>query len=264
MWQRFFKGFCVLALGGSLLGVQFSLAGEASEDPVVRQNLFSPDRKYSSPSDSSEVSKNSLRDKDLEKLRRNIILRGTYCYERRCWALLELKPAIKRLLELNDLPKDRTLKVEEGGSVGRCAVEEIKRGEVVLGNKCEGLVITLAESPERKKPVPPPTPSSPTPSRGSAPQKGQSRPAPSSLKSTPLNRSPGTSNRSFVSSPKNRPSIQRPPTAQRQAPPKNNPPSPTSNPFLELLKRIRKERSRNGSSAPPPPFPFIPPSSKGN
>lgn len=249
----------ILVLGTTFFYSHFSSARNVSEDLVVRKNLFSPDRSYSPELETKEISGSDGGDKNIERLRKNIILRGTYCYEQKCWALLELKPTVKKLLEIKTLPKDRTFKVEEGGLLGACSIKKIRRGEVILGAKCEGLVITLAESPERKKPVPPPVSSQQSSSQGQPTKRAQNKTKFS--EPTPLKEPFGPSKRASGTSPsKISPPIQRLPSVKKQAPSENRRTSPQSNPFLELLKRIQKERSGKGS--PTPPFPFGKPPSR--
>ena len=83
-------------------------------------------------------------------LKQDLILRGTFSSGDLRLAIIEVQPAFKRR---HQLKKDRLI-VAEGEKIGPCAVVEIRRGEVVLGGGCRQVVLRLADSPERKKPLP--------------------------------------------------------------------------------------------------------------
>lgn len=253
-----FAGF-LLILGATFLYSPSFWGKNIIEDPVVRKNLFSPNRSFSPELEGVNNGRGTKKGQDLRRLRKNIILRGTYCYEQRCWALLELKPLGKRLLDLDFLPPNRTLRVKEGDTIGRCTVKRIEREKVVMGNKCEGLVLTLADSPERKKPVPPPAIFSKQPYK--RPQKRSSKThktsmaPPSSSKSLPPPLSSTNSKIINGSLPRKTPRI------KQKTPSRDQKRVSKPNPFLELLKKIQEERAKGAPAKSRPPFPFVSPPS---
>ncbi|WP_456371479.1 hypothetical protein [Thermodesulfatator atlanticus] len=115
--------------------------------PMVEKNLFSPERRYE-PYFTEQK-------KDIKKdvLKRFIILRGTLIKDNKRFAVIEVLPAGKRQLGLED--NQRRFVVAEGEALGECQVVKVRPEEVILGGRCEGLVLTLKDSPERQKEVKP-------------------------------------------------------------------------------------------------------------
>ncbi len=114
---------------------------------AVEKNLFSPDRRY----EPYFSEKKGGVHQDI--LKRSLILRGTLVKGRERLAVIEVLPAARRELGLEDT-KQRRFVVTQGEDLGDCPVLEIRPEEVILGGRCQGLTLTLEDSPERKRPAP--------------------------------------------------------------------------------------------------------------
>jgi len=114
---------------------------------IIEKNPFSPERKYTpAPSEKNGKGEGGI----SEEYKRQLILRGTFWNGKQYFAVIEVKAGLKNKLHLE---KSRLL-LQKGESLGDCVVEEIKRGEVVLGGSCEKLKLSLADAPERKRALP--------------------------------------------------------------------------------------------------------------
>ncbi len=113
---------------------------------AVEKNLFSPDRRYEPyfPAKKGGIHQDILK--------RSLILRGTLLKGKQRLAVIEVLPAARRELGLEDTKKRRFV-VSQGDNLGDCQVLEIRPEEVILGGRCQGLALTLEDSPERKQPV---------------------------------------------------------------------------------------------------------------
>ena len=85
-----------------------------------------------------------------EEIKKYLILRGTMYLNGRSFAILEIGPFLQKRFELNK----KRIVLPLGGRLGGCTLEEIKRGEVILGGDCGGIKLSLAEDPERAQPLP--------------------------------------------------------------------------------------------------------------
>jgi len=112
---------------------------------AVEKNLFSPERRYEPYLPEQEGAGGVKR----EILKRSLILRGTFDNGHKRLAIIEVTPLAKRELHLEE--KKRTLVLGEGESLGECKVIEILPEKVILGGYCQGLTLSLQESPERGK-----------------------------------------------------------------------------------------------------------------
>ncbi|OAG28213.1 hypothetical protein [Thermodesulfatator autotrophicus] len=112
---------------------------------IVTKNIFSPSRHYV-PYLQDKKPKNVKK----ELVKRYVILKGTLIKGEERVAVLEVLPAGKRELGLEDVNQKRLL-VSQGDDLGNCQVLEVKAGQVVLGGQCQGVVLSLKDSPERKK-----------------------------------------------------------------------------------------------------------------
>jgi len=116
---------------------------------IIEKNPFSPQRQYIPFNQNSPAQDKTLLTK--KETNYNILLRGTFYNGHRWMAIIEVPPQVRREFKLE---KNRFI-LEEGQKFGPCTVKQIKRGEVILGGKCAGSHIRLADSPERKKPLRP-------------------------------------------------------------------------------------------------------------
>jgi len=245
--ERLWVLFFAIALVLSLYSFAFSSPKETLNDPVVMHNLFSPQRTYFS--DSKNPLQESKQQEELKWARKYVILRGTYCCQNQCWALIELQPGGKRFFGVDQLPKRRIFKVKKGQHLGRCVVASIKRGEVSFGEECAGLQISLADSPERKKPAPPPAPPVPTKVARTSSQK-------SSSKSVYTSRQISWPNKKTQNKHNTQQKAQKTKTISKVSPHSSPKSKPNINPFLELLKRIRAKQQGQQVSPVPPFLPF--------
>ncbi len=115
----------------------------------MEKNLFSPQRRYEPYFPVQKKGAN----KDF--LERFLILRGTLLENQQRLAVIEVMPVAKKELGLEDDHRRRFV-VAEGESLGECQVLEIKPEEVVLGGRCQGLTLSLENTPERKRSAPAP------------------------------------------------------------------------------------------------------------
>jgi len=112
---------------------------------VVEKNVFSPERRYVPPEEGG-----AIQDVRQEEIKRGLTFRGIFRHGDEKWAVIEIRPYLKRKWELEE---DRKF-FAEGEKIGPCEIKKIARGEVVLGGKCKNITLTLSESPERKRPAP--------------------------------------------------------------------------------------------------------------
>jgi len=129
----------ILVLAISMLFLLLSQS--RAEDLLIKKNLFSPDRKYFSTK-KEDNNKVSVSEKEFKQ---NLILRGTYIIPNKKWAILEIKPALKRKLEL----KKTQIILEEGNSLDKCILKKIEEGKVLFGGRCN-FELSLRDNPERK------------------------------------------------------------------------------------------------------------------
>ena len=131
---------------------------------LIEKNPFSPERQYV-PTTGQGTTTSTPRSK--EDLKKELILRGTFESGNLRLAVIEVRSSFKRR---HQLEKDRYV-VGEGEKIGPCEILEVRRGEVEIGGECQNTVLSLADAPERKKPLtvsptPPPTRTHPsTPAR---------------------------------------------------------------------------------------------------
>lgn len=126
-----------------LLGLGISWAFDYQE--AIEKNLFSPERRYEPYLPEQEGAGGIKK----ELLKRGLILRGTFDNGRKRLAVIEVTPLAKRELHLEE--KKRTFVLGEGESLGNCKVIEILTEKVILGGYCQGVTLSLQESPEREK-----------------------------------------------------------------------------------------------------------------
>ncbi len=115
---------------------------------AVEKNLFSPERRYEPYLPEQEGTGGIKR----ELLKRGLILRGTFDNGHKRLAVIEVTPLARRELHLER--EKKTLVLGEGESLGDCKVIEILSEKVILGGYCQGLTLSLQESPERTSPPP--------------------------------------------------------------------------------------------------------------
>ena len=130
---------CLFLLCG---GPVFPLSAEYQE--IVEKNLFSRDRKYRPYRAEKKL---SVREEEIKK---NVILRGIFRRGDETFVVLEIKPHLRKRWELD--PKKRLFRV--GEKLGPCVIGEAEKGKVALRECGEEIVLSFADSPERKKPLP--------------------------------------------------------------------------------------------------------------
>ena len=132
--------FALFVFGSVGLSIDYNVA--------VEKNLFSPERRYDPYFPEKKGTKPR---KDV--LERGIILRGTLLKGKKRLAVIEVSPAARRELRLEDT-KQRRFTLSEGETLGDCEIVEIRPEEVLFGGRCQGLLLSLKESPERRKTFP--------------------------------------------------------------------------------------------------------------
>jgi len=130
------------------LSSSWSLSDEYKE--IVEKNLFSSERRYFP---SPVTSKNG--NIKISEIQRGLIFLGIFRRGEKKWAIIEIKPFLKKKWEIPE--RKRIFSV--GDEIGPCRIENIEKHKVIFGEPCEELILSLRQSPERNKPAPPPAPS---------------------------------------------------------------------------------------------------------
>ncbi len=149
------KKILFLAFTFSLFaGWVFALSPEYQE--IVERNLFSREREYE-PFNKEEPQNKNFKEEEIKK---GVILRGIYRTGNKTYVLLDIKPYLRKKLEIDE--KKKVFK--PGDRLGPCTISRIEKGKVTLNEGCNELVLSFADSPERKRPAsrpaPPPPPKS--------------------------------------------------------------------------------------------------------
>jgi len=160
-----------VVLGGSLVW-----AIPPEYEVLIEKNPFSPSRQYIPPTKQGNQS-SGTKEISEDKLKKEVILRGTFWNGKQYLAILEVKASFKQRYKLS---KERFI-LSKGERLGPCELLEIDRGAVVLGGACGSVRLSLADAPERKQPLPkgaimkPPSVPLP-PSQAKPPQQPKTKP----------------------------------------------------------------------------------------
>ncbi len=115
---------------------------------LIEKNPFSPLRQYVPPAENG--GQTGPQNISQDTLKKEIILRGTFWNGKKYLALLEVRSSFKHRYGLS---KEKFI-LSQGEKLGPCEVVKIGRGEVTLGGACGNTILSLADAPERKSPLP--------------------------------------------------------------------------------------------------------------
>ena len=136
-----------------VLFASWVLALSPEYQEVVERNIFSRERKYE-PFNKEEPQKKNFKEEEIKK---GVILRGIYRTGNETYVLFDIRPYLRKKLEIDEKKKF----FRPGDKLGPCTIAKIEKGKVMLDEECNELILSFGDSPERKRPAPRPAPPPP-------------------------------------------------------------------------------------------------------